>query len=95
MYHITNTDKRTRHEVGNNKYSALTFCAADLVTTATLSVLFFPTAAISFAMIGFPQSAFPFLLLNYWMTSLASEAMISFICKVCVLLLSCKQPTTD
>lgn len=47
-----------------------------------LGVLFFPTVAIAYVMIDYPQSAFPFLLLNYWMTSMASEAMLSFICKV-------------
>jgi hypothetical protein len=59
----------------------LVWCAADLFTSASISCIFMPVAAIAYSMMGLPQVAFPFLLLNFWMTSLASEAMLSFLTK--------------
>lgn len=67
VYHISRTDKRTRHEIANNKYSPLTFWLADTFTTSTLVVIFFCIPPISYFMIGFPSGAYPFLILNYWM----------------------------
>jgi hypothetical protein len=78
---MSKNDKRTEHELANNKYNVFVYSFADLFATATLTVVFFPVAAIAYAMMGFPQEAFPFLLLNYWMTSMAAEAMLSFVTK--------------
>jgi len=81
VYHISRTDKRTVHEVSNNKYPVSAFLVADFVSTATLTVLFFPMVLIAYFMMGFPAVAIPFVILCCWMTSLASEAMLSFIVK--------------
>jgi hypothetical protein len=69
VYHISRNDKRTKHEVANNKYSPLTWFLADCITTATINVIFFPVAAIAYFMMGLPGEGFPFLILNYWMVN--------------------------
>ena len=81
VYHLSKTDKRTKHEYANNKYNLYIWCLADIFTTATLNVVFFPVAAIAYFMMNLPQDGFPFLILNYWVTCLASEAMLNFITK--------------
>jgi len=89
VFHISRGDKRAIHEIANNKYSPLASFVADSLSTATLTVIFMPGAIIAYFMMGFPGNAYPFLLLNYWMTSLASEAMLSFVTKFS------KNPTTS
>lgn len=69
VYHISRTDKRTIHEVCNNKYSPLAFLLADFVAMATLTVLFFPMILIAYFMMGFPAKAVPFVILCCWMVS--------------------------
>lgn len=81
VYHLSKTDKRTKHEYANNKYNLYVWCLADIFTTAVLNVVFFPVAAIAYFMMNLPKDGFPFLILNYWVTCLASEAMLNFITK--------------
>ena len=69
VYHVSKVDKRTQHEIANNKYTALAIFAADWFSTATLGLVFLPSAPIAYFMAGFPGAAFPYLILNCWVVS--------------------------
>lgn len=81
VFYISACDKRTVHEISNNSYSPLTVVLSDTLTTATMACAFFPVPAIAYFMMGYPSEGFGFLILCCWMTSLAAEAMMSFITK--------------
>lgn len=77
VYHIDRNIKRARHEMANNKYSALACFLADSFATATLCTLFFPTIAIAYFMMALPGIAYPFLILNFWVVSLELDVLSS------------------
>eukprot|EP01031_Cornospumella_fuschlensis_P027142 gene27142-32787_t len=81
VYHINRNDRRAEHEVANNKYSPLVFFMSDSLSIALLLLFFNAVPPIAYFMCGFPRSGYPFMILNFWVTCLASEAMLSFICK--------------
>lgn len=69
VFHLSRNDKRTKHEMSNNKYSAFDIVLADSLTTAIMTILFIPAVPIMYFMMGFPAIAFPFCILNCWMVS--------------------------
>lgn len=81
VYHIVRNDARAKHEISNGKYSPMTFFLADSVSTALLITCLFIPPPLGYFMMGFPGIGYPFLILNFWMTSLTTEAMLSLICK--------------
>jgi hypothetical protein len=40
VFHISKTDRRTEHELANNKYSPGAFLLADFITTSILTMMF-------------------------------------------------------
>eukprot|EP01038_Epipyxis_sp_PR26KG_P013595 gene13595-18245_t len=77
VYHISKTDRRTEHELANNKYSPGAFLLADFITTSTLTMMFIPLYALLYFMMGFPKRPFLFVILVSWMLSLTSEAVFA------------------
>ena len=67
VYHLSKADKRFKHERSNNTYSVLAYWLADLTSTAILLVSYFPSGIIAYGMVGFPNTAYPFLLFVFWM----------------------------
>ena len=70
VYYISKIDKRTKHEIANNKYTPLAIFAADWFSTATLGLVFLLSAPITYFMAGFPGAAFPYIILNCWVVRL-------------------------
>lgn len=89
VYHINRNDRRAEHEVANNKYSPLVFFLSDSLSSSVLLLLFNAVPPVAYFMYGFPRSAYAFTILNFWVTCIAAEAMLSFICKFS------KSPTTS
>ena len=76
VFHISKTDRRTEHELANNKYSPGAFLLADFITTSILTMMFISLYAILYFMMGFPKRAFPFVILVSWMVSLKQSFLL-------------------
>lgn len=79
VFHLSRNDQRTKHEMANNKYTAVELVTADTFVTAVMTILFIPCVPMMYFMMGFPAAGLPFLLLNSWMVSalINSEIIIA------------------
>eukprot|EP01041_Mallomonas_annulata_P005158 gene5158-10306_t len=82
VYHLCRGYHRFRHERANNSYPVLVAFLAETTTTSILVMNQLGGCAIAYFMMGFPGKAFPFLILNFWVTTLAAEAVVFFVSKL-------------
>lgn len=81
VYHIVKSYERFLHERANHACSTLAYWLVELTMSALSYVVYIPGVVMAYFMEGFPGHAFPYLILLFWVSTVAAESMIYLVAK--------------